>query len=90
MLTYVYMQYCIGWFVPGLVLTLCMWLLYGLKKCKIHFFNPILCASSAIFMAVWYVMDSVGTWDYKRGLFVGALWIVWMIVMAVRGVDEEQ
>lgn len=90
MLTKVYMQYAAWWFVTGIVLTACMWLLNMLQKRKTQIFPLLLCVLSAAFMTGWYVMESVGAWDYKKGVFIGALWIIGMIVIAVRSLEEEQ
>lgn len=90
MLTKLYMQYEAWWFMVGIVLTACIWLLGILQKSKTQIFPLILCVLSAAFMTVWYVFENVGAWDYKKGVFVGVLWIIGMIVMSVRSLEEEQ
>lgn len=90
LLTKIYMAYEAWWFVTGLVVTAVLGLLHVCQKYKIQIFSLVLCALSAAFMAVWYVMESAGAWDYKKGLFVGACWIIGMIVMSVRSLEEEQ
>lgn len=35
---------------------------------------------TAVVMIVWYTMQGSGVWDYKNGLFVGTLWITWMLL----------
>lgn len=90
LLTKLYMQYGAWWFVIGLVVAACLWLCDILQKRKMQCFPILLCVLSAVFMAVWYVMESAGAWDYKKGLFVGALWIIGMIAISVRSLKEEQ
>jgi len=88
-----YMNYEIWWFPIGMVLAVVQLLLgFGVKK-KVwlgkHLWRILLCAIPAAVMTIWYTITCVGRWDYKNGLFVGILWVVWMTVTAVKGVEEE-
>lgn len=96
-LTKYYFNYVIWWFKSGMLLTAVMTLL-GLLGGKKHrtfagkgslVYCLAICMISAGVMAVWYTVNCTGSWDYKDGLFTGILWFVWMILMAVKGVEEE-
>lgn len=88
-LTNCYVRYTAWWFVIGLVFAAVMQLSGLFIRHKRNLFPAVLCILSAGAMAVWYTLCGAGIWDYKNGLFAGILWIVWMIIAAVKGVEEE-
>lgn len=92
-LTSCYINYEIWWFPIGMVLAAVQLLLGFLGRKKVwlgkRLWRYLLCALPAAVMTAWYTITCVGSWDYKNGLFVGILWIVWMTVTAVKGVEEE-
>ena len=89
-LTYYYIQYALWWFVVGCFVTAVITMVNLARKQKVQICGIAVCVLSGVVMAVWYVMTAVGAWDYKNALFAGCFWIIWMIVTAVKGVEEEQ
>lgn len=88
-LTYYFMQYAIWWFPVGCILAAMVILMDLMSKSKKQIYPVMVCVLSGIVMAMWYVMTDVGAWDYKNGLFMGCLWVIWMIVMTVKGMEEQ-
>ena len=88
-LTGYYMDYTAWWFVAGIVIAAIVQLLGLFKKHKRKVFQVVLFSVSAGAMIIWYTMCGAGLWDYKNTLFVGAMWLVWMMLMAVKSVEEE-
>lgn len=88
-LTKYYMQYAAWWFVTGSLLAALVFGAERIQKQRLRIFSGVICLLSAVAMVVWYTMSAAGAWDYKDGLFAGALWIIWMIGMAVKGTEER-
>ncbi len=57
------------------------------KKCVI--FPVFVCMALGAVMVLWYALQGAGVWDYKNGLFVGLLWMAWMVLVAAGQVDEK-
>lgn len=52
-------------------------------------FSLCVCIFGAAAMVAWYALQNTGLWDYKNALFVGGLWMLWMIKGAYAGTREK-
>lgn len=89
MLTKHYMNYSAWWFVVGILLALVIEILLAVQKRKRKWMPLILCAIPAGLFVLWYTLQGAGVGDYKNGLFVGVMWLLWMVLQADRTIDEE-
>lgn len=95
-LTKYYMDYSAWWLLVGLVVALlaeAALLLHKEKRNgfsgKNHWMSIVLCVIPAGIFVLWYTLQGAGVWDYKNGVFAGLLWIIWMVSVVCRGMQEE-
>ena len=83
-LTKYYMQYLYRWFPAALGIAAILQLLELTKKGKKKLFMPFVCVCFAGAIIVRYTFWGAGIWDYKKALFVGGLWLIWMVWLAAK------
>jgi len=98
LLTRYYMDYSLRWLMVGALLAALMqaskilksWKHYGISCMKQgNWYALCVCVLTAGAMALWYTLQEAGMWDYKKGLFVGGVWVMWMVYGAMNAADED-
>lgn len=100
-LTKYYMDYGCWWFVVGLALTATVQLI----SLMVHFVTKgqeatarkkgivpsiFLCMFTSAVLVILYTLRGAGMMDYKKSIAVTLLWILWMLLVCIRGVSEKQ
>ncbi len=78
-LTKHYVNYSCWWFVVGIVLAFIIEVGLLLLKKRSRIYTVVICVVTSVSQIMWYALMGAGVWDYKNALFVGAVWLVWMI-----------
>lgn len=87
-LTKVYAEYTSWWFTVGLVIAAVTGILNGRgkKPAKTAGAGVVVFLSCAV--VAWYTLQGAGVMDYKKTIFIGALWMLWLVAAADRSVRK--
>lgn len=102
-LTKYYMDYGCRWFAAGLAITtvvglMCAaWYLVKRLQGKAESANyagvvyaVMLCLCTSGVLVLFYSLRGAGMMDYKKSIAVTLLWILWMLLVCRKGMDEEK
>lgn len=89
MLTKHYMNFSAWWFGVGIVIALMIEILFALQKRKRNWITFLYCVVPSVVSVLWYTLQGAGIGDYKNGLFVGVMWLLWMVLQVNESVGEE-